>query len=61
MTALETIMKYANVLLARLGLNSKTEAVPDAFDLRLRKIEQREAAYAAQQSLFKNQSTHQAA
>ena len=57
---LETIMKFANALLARLGLTPKVDA-PDAFDLRLRKIERREAAYAAQQRLFKNQSSQQAA
>ena len=53
-------MKYVTALLARLGLTAKDDA-PDAFDLRLRKIEQREAAYAARQNLFRNQSTHQAA
>ena len=53
-------MKYANALLARLGLVAKAEAC-DAFDLRLRKIEQREAKRAGQQSLFKNQSIRQAA
>ena len=53
-------MKFANTLLARLGLTPKVNA-PDAFDLRLRKIERREAAYAAQQRLFKNQSSQQAA
>ena len=53
-------MKYANALLARLGLTAKAEA-PDAFDLRLRKLQQREARRAVQQGLFRNQSTQQAA
>lgn len=53
-------MKFANALLARLGLGAKNDAA-DAFDLRLRKIEQREAKHAVQQSLFKNLSTQQAA
>jgi hypothetical protein len=50
-------MKYANALLARLGLTEKAAKAPDAFDLRLRRIEAREAKYAAQQALFKNQRT----
>lgn len=53
-------MKYANALLARLGLHAKDDA-PDAFDQRLRRIEAREAKCNAQKSLFKNQPTHQAA
>lgn len=53
-------MKYANALLARLGLNSKDDEA-DAFELRLRRIEAREAKCSARQSLFKNQQTHQAA
>jgi hypothetical protein len=53
-------MKYANALLARLGLTAKDDA-PDAFDLRLARIEAREAKRAGQQSLFRNQSTPQAA
>ena len=54
------IMKYANALLARLGLNAKDDSI-DAFDARLRRIEQREAKCNARQSLFKNQQTRQAA
>jgi hypothetical protein len=54
-------MKYINLMLARLGMTAKSNAAPDAFDLRLRRIEQREAKRAGRQSLFKNQSTHQAA
>ncbi len=50
-------MKYANALLAHLGLTEKAEKAPDAFDLRLRRIEAREAKYAAQKALFKNQRT----
>jgi hypothetical protein len=50
-------MKYANALLARLGLVAKAEKAPDAFDLRLRRIEAREAKYAAQQASVKNQRT----
>lgn len=53
-------MKYANALLARLGLNAKNDAA-DAFDLRLRRIEAREAKCNARQSLFRNQQTRQAA
>ena len=53
-------MKYANALLARLGLVAKAEPC-DAFVARLRKIEQREAKRAGRQSLFRNQLTHQAA
>ena len=53
-------MKYANALLARLGLKTKDNAA-DAFDLRLRKIEHREAKRAVKQSLFRNQQTRQAA
>lgn len=49
-------MKYANALLARLGLTAKADTC-DAFELRLRKIEQREAKRAVQQSLFRNQQT----
>lgn len=60
MPDMETIMKYANALLARLGLIAKAEPC-DAFDLRLRKLEMREAKRAGQQSLFRNQSTQQAA
>ena len=56
----ETIMKYANALLARLGLVAKADA-SDAFEARLRKLEQREAKRAGRQSLFRNQSTQQAA
>jgi hypothetical protein len=56
-TALEQTMKYANALLACLGLAAKAEKAPDAFDLRLRRIEAREAKYAAQQTPFKNQRT----
>jgi hypothetical protein len=58
---MEHTMKYANALLARLGLMEKAAKAPDAFDLRLRRIEAREAKYAAQQTLFKNQRTLQAA
>ena len=54
-------MKYANALLARIGLQASDDKSPDAFDLRLARIERREAAYAVQQAVFKNQSTHQAA
>ena len=54
------IMKYANALLARLGLHAKADA-PDAFDQRLRRIEAREAKRDVQQSLFRNLSTPQAA
>ena len=53
-------MKYANALLARLGLVAKADA-SDAFEARLRKLEQREAKRAGRQSLFRNQSTQQAA
>ena len=53
-------MKYANALLARLGLTAKAEPT-DAFEMRLRKLEQREARRAGKQSLFRNQSSHQAA
>lgn len=53
-------MKYANALLACLGLNTK-DAEPDAFDLRLARIEKREAKNAVQKSLFKNQLIRQAA
>lgn len=53
-------MKYANALLARFGLITKNSA-PDVFDLRLARIEQREAKRAVQKSLFRNQSTPQAA
>ena len=60
MTGLEKFMKYANALLARLGLITKDDAT-DAFDLRLRRIEAREARRAVQQSLFRNQQTRQAA
>ena len=51
-------MKYANALLARLGLVAKADA-SDAFEARLRKLEQREAKRAGRQSLFRNQSTQQ--
>jgi hypothetical protein len=54
-------MKYANALLARLGLAAKAEKAPDAFDLRLRRIEAREAKHAARQTSVKNQRTLQAA
>ena len=60
MTGLEKFMKYANALLARLGLTTKDDAT-DAFDLRLRRIEAREARRDVQQSLFRNQQTRQAA
>ena len=60
MTGLEKIMKYANALLARLGLTAK-DAAEDAFDLRLARIEQREAKCNARQNLFRNQQTRQAA
>lgn len=60
MSGLETIMKYANALLARLGLHAKADA-PDAFDLRLARIERREAKCNAQKSLFRNQQTRRAA
>ena len=53
-------MKYANALLARLGLNMKEDA-PDAFEVRLRRIEQREAKCSAQKSLFRIQPTRQVA
>ncbi len=53
-------MKYAHALFARLGLQGKADA-SDAFDLRLRKIEQREAKRCGQQSLFKNSQPHRAA
>lgn len=53
-------MKYANALLARLGLHAKADA-PDAFDLRLARIERREAKCNAQKSLFRNQQTRRAA
>lgn len=53
-------MKYANALLARLGLNTKDDT-PDAFDLRLRRIEAREAHRTVQQAVFKNLSTRRAA
>lgn len=56
----EMIMKYATALLARLGLTAKAEPC-DAFVVRLRKLEMREAKRAGRQSLFRNQSTHQAA
>lgn len=52
-------MKYANALLARLGLTANDDA-PDAFDLRLRRIEAREAKCNAQQSLFRIQQTPRA-
>lgn len=54
-------MKYANALLARLGLPNKDKIALDAFDRRLARIEQREAKRTAQKSLFKNQSSPQAA
>ena len=53
-------MKFATALLARLGLTAKDDA-PDAFELRLRRIEQREAKRAVQQSLFRNRQTLRAA
>lgn len=53
-------MKYANTLLARLGLTAKPSD-KDRFDLRLRRIEQREAKSRVKQALFKNRSTPQAA
>jgi hypothetical protein len=57
----ETIMKYANALLAKIGFHTSDDKAPDAFDLRLARIERREATHAVQQAVFKNQSTHQAA
>jgi hypothetical protein len=60
MTGLEMMMKYAHALFARLGLHEKADA-SDAFDLRLRKIEQREATRCGQQSLFKNSQSRRAA
>ncbi len=54
-------MKYANALLARIGFHANDEKAPDAFDLRLARIEQREAKHAVQQAVFKNQSIRQAA
>ena len=53
-------MKYANALLARLGMTAKNDA-PDAFDLRLRRIEAREAKCQAQKMLFRNRQTRLAA
>ena len=53
-------MKYANALLARLGLSASSDKAPDAFDTRLRRIEAREAKRAVQQAIFKNLSTRQA-
>ena len=53
-------MKYANALLARLGMAAKNNT-PDAFDLRLRRIEAREAKCRAQKVLFKSQQSLQAA
>lgn len=54
-------MKYANALLARLGFNASNDKATDAFDLRLRRIEAREAKRAVQRAVFKNLSTRQAA
>ncbi len=53
-------MKFATALLARLGLAAKDTKAPDAFDLRLRRIEQREAKHQAHQALFRNQRSLQA-
>lgn len=61
MTGLETMMKYANALLARLGLHANDDKATDAFDLRLRRIEAREAKRAVRQVVFKSRSTPQAA
>lgn len=55
------MMKYANALLARLGYSAKAGPKADAFDLRLARIERREAMYAARKSLFRNQQTLRAA
>ena len=54
-------MKYGIALLARLGLQSKETKAPDAFDLRLRRLQLREAKRSAQQGLFKSQQSPQAA
>ena len=46
-------MKFAMDLLKRLGLIGEASQLPDAFDLRLRRIESREARVIQRRALFR--------
>jgi hypothetical protein len=51
----EAVMKFANSLLAKFGLFAKKPAVPDAFDLRLKRIGMRESRLQVRLHIFTGQ------
>jgi hypothetical protein len=59
---MEERMEFGMQLLARFGLyNRKTEAAPDAFDLRLQRIGTRERRLSVRRSLFRSKPAPSAA